>query len=304
VTLAEVATVLVVLALLALVVLAVLPGQRENARMNACRRNLMQIGLALALYDRSEGALPTVPRTSGPESLGSTPLKALLESFVLPDLTELTRDSPAPEPRPGSVPGERPVRGFTCPSDTNATALQFPAPVSYRATAGDRPDGVTGAFAPGRRTRLAEIEAGDGLGYTAAFAERLVGNGRDGDRSPLNYAVVQGPIADGDCGALDGARWRGDAGSSWVVNGWRTALYHHALTPNAAPSCIAADSTTAWMGASSGHVPGVNVLIFDGSVRTVSPTVAAPVWRALASTHSPAVPAPVLPIPNRPSPEP
>jgi hypothetical protein len=40
------------------------------------------------------------------------------------------------------------------------------------------------------------------------------------------------------------------------------------------------------MGAASGHVQGVNVLNFDGSVRTVRPTIALPVWKALATIQS------------------
>jgi prepilin-type processing-associated H-X9-DG protein len=288
VTAAEVLVVLVVLGLLALVVLAVLPRQRENARLNACHRNLSQIGVGLALYERSEGYLPTVPPLAGSERTASSPLKALLETLVLPDLSELAQGSPAPKPGPGSVPGERAVPGFVCFSDPNAASSRMPAPVTYRATAGDRPDGVTGAFAPGRRLRRADIENGNGLAFTAAFSERLVGTGRDDQPSPVNYALVAAPLREGGCPGAVPARWRGDAGSSWVAVGWRTTLYNHALTPNAAPSCVADDSSAAFMGASSGHVNGVNVLMFDGSVRTVTPTVAPPVWKALATTDAPA----------------
>jgi prepilin-type processing-associated H-X9-DG protein len=40
------------------------------------------------------------------------------------------------------------------------------------------------------------------------------------------------------------------------------------------------------MGASSGHVRGVNVLLFDGSVRTVTPGIDLAVWKSLATTQS------------------
>ena len=40
------------------------------------------------------------------------------------------------------------------------------------------------------------------------------------------------------------------------------------------------------MGASSGHDRGVNLLMLDGSVKLVQPTIAPPVWRELASLPS------------------
>ena len=70
---------------------------------------------------------------------------------------------------------------------------------------------------------------------------------------------------------------------SWVASDWQSTLYNHALTPNAAPSCITADRHAAFMGASSGHLDGVNVLLFDGSVRPFSPRVDPKIWREWAT---------------------
>ena len=75
-----------------------------------------------------------------------------------------------------------------------------------------------------------------------------------------------------------------DAGWSWAEASWRSSLYNHALPPGASPSCVSRDGASALTGASSVHPGGVNVLTFDGGVRTVSPTVAPAVWRALATT--------------------
>lgn len=286
VTAPEVIVVVLILFLALMVVLFTLPRQRENARMAGCRRNLMQVGVALALYDRSEGWLPTVPAplTSPPGSGG--PLKAFLESLKIPDLTDLSDVSKPPEGRPGEVPGERPIPGMVCPSDPYKTSPGgFPAPVSYRATTGDSPDGRNGGFAPGRTIRVKEIEDGDGRSFTAAFSERLLGTGRADDPRPPNYRTVPGPLRGTGCRPPAQADWRGDAGSSWAEASWRSTLYNHALPPDAAPSCVAADGASAFMGASSGHVGGVNVLFFDGSVRTVSPRVDPRVWMGMATTH-------------------
>jgi prepilin-type processing-associated H-X9-DG protein len=55
------------------------------------------------------------------------------------------------------------------------------------------------------------------------------------------------------------------------------------LTPTAQPSCIAEDDRSAFMGASSGHAAGVNVLFLDGSVRTCTPQVYPKIWREWAA---------------------
>jgi hypothetical protein len=268
-----------------------LPRQRESARMASCRHNLMQIGKALELYEHDEGTLPAVPQLSD-QNTGSSPLQAILESLELPDLTHIAPKQPRPKRQHGSVPDERPVLGFTCPSDPHATAGIFRAPISYRASTGDVPEGRNGAFAPGRILKLDDIEAGDGRSHTAAFSERLTGSGSSGVVSSENYALVPAPLDGTACPAAPLDRWRGDAGRSWVEPGWRSTLYNHALPPGATPSCIADDGRAAFMGASSGHLPGVNVLTCDGSVRTVTRTIAPPIWKALATTSSREVPDP------------
>jgi len=298
ITHADVVVVLVILALFVLVMLLVLPRQRENARLTGCRRNLMQIGVAISLYDRTQGALPTVPPLES-GAAGPGPLRTLLEALELPDFSGLSRAT-TPKPIPGSAPGERLVPGFVCPSDPNATSRLHPAPISYRATTGDLPGGVNGGFAPGRRVRLSEIEAGDGLSFTAAFAERMVGNARDGEMSPVNYAVVQPPLSEGGCGATSASSYHGDAGASWFEASWRSTLYNHTMTPNSATSCVASDGRSAHMGASSGHIAGVNVLMFNGSVRTVNPSISLEVWKVMATTHGSPTSERETPGPNEP----
>lgn len=296
---AEVIVILVILSVVLMVVLFSLPRRRESARLAGCRRNLMQVGVALSIYDRSEGCLPTVPTLVADPPATGGPLRSLLDSLVLPDLTELTDATKPPPSRPGQVPGERFVPGFVCPSDM--TSIGLIAPVSYRATAGDQPTGLNGGFAPGHRISLAEVEDGDGRGFTAAFSERLLGDPRGDLARPVNYRIVPGPVSAAGCPTSPGERWSGDAGRSWAEASWRSTLYNHALTPGASPSCVASDGSSALMGASSGHSVGVNVLIFDGSVRTIRPTVAPPIWQALATTKSaPRPPEPVTENPTKP----
>ena len=214
-----------------------------------------------------------------------SPLKVLLETLGLPDLTGLSDAKNPPERRPGLSLGERRVPGLICSSDPHATAGLFLAPVNYRATTGDTPEGTNGAFALGRHVSLAAVEAGDGKGCTVGFAERLVGDARKAP-GPNNYAVVPGPLHGAGCPQPEPSAWRGDAGASWLASDWQSTLYNHALAPDQAPSCLADDRRSAFMGASSGHPNGVNVLILDGSVRTYTPQVDLKIWRELATTQT------------------
>jgi Protein of unknown function (DUF1559) len=278
----------------ACVLLMAIPHAREQARLTGCRRNLGQIGLALALYEQSHQQLPSVAALGGLEGsqvpTGPSPLRILLETLELPDLMGITDPRNAPAPSPGEVPGEMPVPGFVCASDPYATAGLFGAPISYRAVTGDSPAGENGIFAPGRIVRLQQVEAVDGLSYTAAFSERLVGNNRRGEPALANYAAVSGAVPERGCPAgIERSAWRGDAGASWRWADYRSTLYNHALKPNGQPSCVAIDGQTACTGASSGHLRGVHLLLLDGSVTLMRPAIDLKVWREFARVNNPDV---------------
>jgi prepilin-type processing-associated H-X9-DG protein len=266
-----------------------IPHGREQARLLACQKNLGQIGVALALYDQHCGRLPVIeglaPLDDFTTARPAGPLRTLLQELQLPDLAALKPGEPAPPQQPGQVPHEIPLIGFVCQSDPHATAGIFRAPVNYRACTGDAPDGGNGAFAPGKVLRLSQIEAGDGTGFTAGFSERLAGDRQPNHVALENYLAVPGPIGLAGCPPpadfTEGA-WRGDAGSSWTWSDDRSTVYNHALPPNGRPSCVALDGQTALMGASSGHVRGVNVLMLDGRVTVMRPAVAPKIWRELA----------------------
>jgi prepilin-type processing-associated H-X9-DG protein len=288
--------VLVVLLLIGIVfffLLMAMPRGREAARLAGCQKNLAQIGLALGLYDQTQGCLPTIgePATIEPRATSgsSGPLRILLETFGQTDFATLAPGQSLPQAA-GPTPGEIPVPGFICKSDPNAASGLFHAPVSYRGTTGDDPRGTNGAFAPGRRISLADVEKRDGTSFTAAFCERLVGDNVSSKIAPWNYAVVDGPLPPQGCtlASLEAsrARWNGDAGSSWWLADYRSTLYNHALPPNAAISCVPARGEAVFMGASSGHVKRVNLLMLDGSVKLVVPTIDPKVWNEFAAVSS------------------
>lgn len=289
----EVIVIIALLTFLALCVLIVLPKGRETSRMAGCQKNLMQIGVGLQLYEQANRHYPTMPRL-GEARTGDSTVQAMLKALALPDFLDLRDPTQAPKPTESPYRGAR-VAGLACPSDPQAISGTFQTALSYRGNAGDGTDGSNGPFSPGVHVTSSMVEDGDGLSYTAGFAERLVGTGRDRERGPMNYAVVPGAVT-GPCGSLDdGRRWRGDAGSSWDEPGWRSAIYSHAVSPNALTSCVADDGLTASMTASSPHPGRINVMMLDGSLRGINPTIDLSVWKALGSIRSESKP--VEPIP-------
>lgn len=284
---AELLVVLAVVGLVVLLIALALPRQRERARTARCQQNLMQIGVALGIYTQIGQRLPGVPP---PGSLDSPvrpgPLAAMIETLIVPDFDSLEPGKVPPTSDPVEAARERMLIGFLCPSDPSPVlwSAAFRAPINYRANTGDSSPGGVGPFSPGLSLSFEEVEAADGSSYTAAFSERLLGTGTSLP-DLANYAAVDRLTVSGSCPAdLPPQSWRGDAGTSWVEASWRSTLYHHGLTPNATPSCIALDGQTARVGASSGH-PGrsVHVLLLDGSVRPYGRNVDARVWGRLAT---------------------
>jgi hypothetical protein len=260
--------------------LVAIPRSRERSRRSGCQNNLMQIGLALGVYHEVVGRWP------GVAIAGPSPVAAMLDTLAQPDFTAFRDPKSRPAPRASGPAVERFIPGLICPTDRNATSAPFPAPISYRANTGDTTDGRGGPFAIGRSRSLVDVEAADGATFTAAFSERLVGDGRGGIPSPANYALVPGPIGEGGCPTAPAGSWRGDAGDSWLQAHSHSTLYGH-LPPPGSRSCIADDLRTAFLGASSDHQEGVHVLLLDGSLRTYKPSVAPGIWRALGTVGEP-----------------
>jgi len=276
----------VVLAVLLFAIMGV-SRSRESARLAMCQNNLAQIGKALAYYDDAFGSLPYVgdptPIQSPADLAPPSPLRVMLEALGVASFLGL-------DPEGGNLPSLRAptpeggvIAGFLCPADARATGGLFNSPGSYRATTGSEPGGVDGPFAPGRKTSLPQVERRDGTSFTAAFSERLVGTGRD-EEAPENYRIAEVPADPLQAAPnTSGAPWRGDAGSTWRPADFRQTLYNHAIPPGWRSSLVATDGRSASVGASSGHVRGVNVLMLDGSAKVVAPSIDLGVWRAYGS---------------------
>lgn len=266
----------------ALFLLMRLPRGREQARATACMSNLNQIGQSLGYYVESTGGYPVNESWTGPVAqAGSSVLVKLRDQGKLWGFADVKGQIEGTS-KPKS--GDRPAvpAGLRCPSDRSSGP---PSATNYRANAGAEPAGASGPFAIGKRVKPAEVEAADGLAFTAAFAERLMGT-TSGEPGRADYLVVENcdhvaaerlvsPAAD--------ATWLRDAGHDWSRGDWPMTLYQHGLRPNAPVSAVARKGNCAAMGSSSGHQGLVHVLLLDGSVRPWRDTVDAGVWKRLGS---------------------
>ena len=286
---AEVVVLLALFVFTVLLVLMLLPRGREQARLTGCQNNLAHVGYALALYDQLEHRLPAIEAIAGLETPRDarppSTLRTLLEWLEQPDLLAVVDPKTRPERRPGDVPGEMPVRGFICASDPNATSGLLVAPVSYRACTGDEHVGENGAFATGRTMSLREIQERDGMSFTAAFSGGTTGGEQRRRRVGVQLHADFRWAAAGDgmsARVSFDAMGAGMPRSSWISADYRSTLYNHALVPGSQPSCIDSAGKAAFMGASSGHVSGVNLLLMDGRVTVVHRSIDAKIWKEFA----------------------
>jgi type II secretory pathway pseudopilin PulG len=279
-TLPEVILVAAICLIVALFLLSRLPRGREQARAVTCLSNLNQIGQTLGFFVQSEDAYPTVAEWAVPNAEPGTSILFILRNQA--NLSDFVNVNSQIDPKSIKKKGERPAvpAGLRCPADRT---FGQPAASNYRANTGADSTGTTGPFAIGKRIAPAQIESGDGLAFTAAFAERLIGSGTT---TPGMADYVEVDKCDDfriETLTSPGAKWRFDAGHDWSRGDWTMSLYQHGIRPNATNSVVALQERCANMGSSSGHLGLVHVLLLDGSARSWRTTVDENVWRKLGS---------------------
>ena len=296
---------LVVLAILAVLIGLLLPAVqkvREAAARVKCANNLKQLGLAVHNYHGATGCFPPGR---------GTPMPAIfsVHSYLLPYLEQdnlwYRIDFSAPPATfslgngvvyDGSVnfpAATTPVGFFLCPSDAANRVPGSPyGASSYAANAGS---GVVaagslaaadGVFYQGSTVRFTDLF--DGSSNTAAFSERLLGDGRDEPPvdSHRQMRIIPGGAAPvpAACTVSAAGTWYGERGAKWIIGNYGNTLYNHFFRPNAPDwDCLNTQQQAAATAARSQHPGGVNVLACDGGVRFVTDAVQLDVWRGLAT---------------------
>jgi prepilin-type N-terminal cleavage/methylation domain-containing protein/prepilin-type processing-associated H-X9-DG protein len=293
---------LVVIAIIAVLVALLLPAvqqARESARRAQCRNQIRQLGIALANYEEIYTNLP-------PANVNNLSMNArLLPQLELSNIYELIDFNVPFNHANNAIARNTNVPSFLCPSDVDLLPAAQGARNNYYANTGTEiiytlPSPTVGGtnfgmpFPNGIIVQSASIrfrDITDGASNTAAFSERIKGDGSNGVSTPRSDTFQPGTYpatpdqALADCMAVNTAdlskQGYSNSGAPWLQPYHSTTMYYHVATPNTR-SCMFPPGrimTTP----SSQHVGGVNLALCDGSVRFVSDSVDLGLWRALGT---------------------
>ncbi len=289
---------LVVIAIIAILIGLLLPAVqkvREAASRIQCTNNLKQLGVALHNYQGAVGHLPSSHDTNG-FSAHSYLLPYLEQSNLYNEIIFTLKYSNAAN-APATATN---VPNFLCPSAPATLVTAGMAATSYRANQGtniywDTSAGVplpNGPFSYNSTVRLTDIT--DGTSNTAAFSEHLLGDFSNAvatnasDSFNPGTAPTTAAQAASDCLNLDWTNLtyqdKSNGGAPWIEGHHTTTVYHPAAQPGTR-NCMFPNSGTFNTTASSNHNNSVNLLLCDGSVRSVPYTIDLATWQALGTIN-------------------
>ncbi len=305
---------LVVIAIIAVLIGLLLPAVqkvREAANRMKCQNNLKQIGLALHNYHDSNRMFPPsgTKSPSGTSAGDGYSIHVFLLPFIEQENLFKTIDFSFAVGDTNGNTGPRAlvIPTFQCPSDP---MKQLPAGWggnNYRANngvsivngyGGSDDKGVNakmpppdGGFFTNSKYRMGDIT--DGTSNTAAFSEHIKGDFSDAISTPNADTYKPGTYpgtpdeAMAQCNAINitdlAFQGNSNGGAPWMSHSHTTTRYWHAFPPGAR-SCMYPPQRIS-TSANSGHGNMVNVLLFDGSVRSVSYSVNLATWRALGTRN-------------------
>lgn len=312
---------LVVIAIIAILVSLLLPAvqqAREAARRTQCKNNLKQIGLALHNYLDVYRAFPpsfvsdisTGQNTSGGEWSVHARLLPYLEQANLYQAANLSLSYEDPS---NSGIATQKVGAYLCPSEVNdrqrtdaGVAIHYPVSYAFnggtwRVWTNGTQSGGDGAFYP--NSKLSTRDFTDGTTNTLCFGEvkAFTAYNRDGDSQPAGTPVPATETEVSLMIASGGSNKANSGHTEWVDGRIHQTGFTTTLPPNSMvvvpggerdlegdftncredKSCT--EPTFAAVTSRSYHTGIVNVVLMDGSVRSLSENIDLGTYRNLGA---------------------
>lgn len=313
-TLIELLLVISIIAVLASLLLPAIQQARETARRTHCRNNLKQIGIALHNYQTLLGCFPpgfcADPATDGGEWSVHARLLPHLDQSSLGEVIDFSNDNGSGDSASIAVRKTR-VETYLCPSEVNDRARTDTAgnatdyPINYGFNFGtwrvwDNSTGTPGdgAFAP--NSAFAPAHFTDGLSNTLAASEvraftHYLRDGSSGTATPPPAFLIstlggEFKMETGHTEWVDGRAHQTGFTTTFAPNahvhhvvGGETYDIDYTSCREDKPTSVCTGPTYVAVTSRSYHIGLVNTLLMDGSVRSISDSIDAPVWRRLGS---------------------